>query len=64
MAIKEIEIEISVQKRTEKALLVDFGGKMPVWVPLSIISDYTEEPDGSWSSIFIPEWIAQEKEMI
>jgi hypothetical protein len=53
-----------MQKRTEKALLVDFGGKMPVWVPLSIISDYTEEPDGSWSSIFIPEWIAQEKEMI
>lgn len=62
--IKYIEIAIQVKRKTVWAILVDYGGKEHVWIPLSQVSDYTEEKDGVWTSVFIPEWLALEKGMI
>lgn len=60
--MSDIEIEVEVTARTDKALQV-FNGKTTVWVPRSQISDYCGELD-SPDSIFIPEWIAEEKGLI
>lgn len=60
---KDVEIEVTVQVVTAKALLC-FDGKRAEWVPKSQISDYTSksgELDGSVTGIFLPEWLAIEK---
>jgi hypothetical protein len=46
---------------TEKAILFDDGNKK-VWLPKSQIEDITL--DGDACIITIPEWLAQEKELI
>lgn len=61
---REVEIAVVVKRETEKAILVNFGVRDEVWVPKSQISDWSEDGDGSTSSIFIPEWLAKEKGMI
>lgn len=60
---QDIEIAVKILGETEKAYKVDFGGKEPAWVPKSQISDSCEER-GKIISIFIPEWLANEKGMI
>ena len=60
---QNIEIAVKVLGETEKAYKVDFGGREPVWVPKSQISDECEER-GKITSIFIPEWLATAKGMI
>lgn len=60
---KDIEIAIEVLRETEKAYLV-FDGKREEWVPKSLVKDYTEENDGSISSIFLSEYIAEQKGFI
>ncbi len=64
--MSDIEIACEVRARTTKALLI-FDGKTEVWIPLSQISDYTEERDFvgvKITSIFITEWLATEKGLI
>jgi hypothetical protein len=61
---KQVEIDVRVAVRTARAIKVDAEKASGVWVPLSQITDYVEEKDGSWSSIFIPEWLALEKGLI
>lgn len=58
----DIEIDVEIQARTTKALLVS-NGKTECWVPRSQISDYSGSED-SPESIFIPEWLALEKGLI
>ena len=57
---KQIEIACKVIRETEKAILIDHGGKDPVWIPKSQITDHTLD----WSSIFISEWLAGEKGLV
>lgn len=60
--MSDVEIEVEVRARTDKAFLV-FDGKIECWIPKSQISDYSGEED-SPESIFIPEYIAYEKGLI
>ena len=60
---QDIEIAVKVLGETALAYRVDFGGKVPVWIPKSQISDECEDK-GKLVSIFIPEWLATEKGMI
>ena len=60
---KDIEITVDILRETDKAYLV-FDGKLEEWVPKSLIKDYVEEQDGSISSIFLSEYIAEQKGFI
>lgn len=60
---KHIEIEIEEVARTELAVLVT-DGKVEEWIPLSMISDYTEDEHEKYTSIFIAESLAFEKGLI
>lgn len=52
----------------EIAVVVNHGVAEEVWIPISQISDWCDGPDDApgygTTSIFIPEWMAQEKGMI
>jgi hypothetical protein len=58
----DVEIEVRIERTTPLAVFVDAGGKEPVWVPKSQISDWCggpdKEPGIGTTSIFIPEWLA------
>ena len=60
--MKDIEIAVEVRAETAKALLI-FDGKTEVWIPKSQIKDQCEEK-GVITSIFITEWLANEKGLI
>ncbi len=62
-AVKQVEIEGRAKRETAAAILFD-NGHVEVWVPKSVISDQSEDDDGAIESIFIPEWIAEEKGLI
>lgn len=62
MAIKEVEIACTVKHQTDNAMLINDGDK-DAWIPKSKISDYSET-NGVIESIFIPEWLAEDKELI
>ncbi len=62
MAIEEVEIACTVKHQTEPAMLINDGDK-DIWIPKSKISDYTET-DGVIESIFIPQWLAEHKELV
>ena len=61
---KEVEITVEIRGDTGPggAYRV-FNGKAEAWVPRSQVSDYTET-DGVIETIFIPEWLAEEKGLI
>ena len=62
---KDIELQIQERARTQKAILVATEVcRQPAWIPLSQVSDYTEEDNGTYSSIFIPQWLAEEKGLV
>lgn len=50
-------MDIAAVKRheTEKAVLLDTGGKEPAWFPKAQVED---NGDGTWA---MPEWLAYEK---
>jgi hypothetical protein len=58
---------VTVLRATERALFVDFGGREPVWIPLSQIHDdstiYRSNQIGESDELVIPEWLAIEKGM-
>lgn len=60
--MKDIEIDVEVRAETEKALKI-FDGKTECWIPKSQIKDQCEEK-GQITSIFITEWLANEKGLI
>lgn len=66
--ITDIEIEVRVTRVTDKAILVDHGGKEEVWIAKSQISDWCDGPDSApgmgTTSIFVPEWLATEKGLV
>lgn len=62
MSNKEIEIECEVIGETELAYRI-YDGKVRVWIAKSQVTDYAEK-DGRITSIFIPEWLAAEKELV
>ncbi len=63
MSNREVEIEVTIKCETEKAYLVH-NGENEAWIAKSQIKDYTEESDGSISSILIAEWLGIEKGLI
>ena len=60
--MKDIEIAVEVRMETEKALKI-FDGKTECWIQKSQIKDQCEEK-GQITSIFITEWLANEKGLI
>lgn len=58
----DVEIACEVRAETEKAILI-FDGKVEVWIPRSQIKDECEE-DGKITSIFLSEWMANEKGLL
>lgn len=62
LAMSDIEVAIEVKTRTQKALLVT-DGQVECWIPRSQISDYVGDED-SPETIFISEWLANEKGLI
>lgn len=63
---KLVEVECKVVHQTMAAYLINHDGneKNNCWIPISQIEDYCEEPDGTITSIFIPEWLAKSKGLI
>ena len=64
---EEAEIAVEITTFTENAILVENLSGEDVWVPKSQISDYS--CDGcdninEATSIFIPEWLAIDKDLI
>lgn len=61
--VQMVEVSVVIKRETEKAYLVNHGVSEEVWIPKSQIDDYTEE-NGAITSVFIPEWLAEEKGMV
>ena len=61
---KQIEITVEIRADTGPggAYRV-YNGKTEAWIPRSQVSDYTET-DGVIETIFIPVWLALEKNLI
>ena len=59
-----IEITVTVKHKTEKAVLVNDGGKKDQWVPLSQITSDNEIEVGNVIVIEVPEWLAKDKGFI
>jgi len=64
--MEQVEIKVSVKRETERALLVDFGGKEEVWIPKSQITDWgpSDKDLAQADCIFIPDWLATAKGMV
>jgi hypothetical protein len=56
-----IDIAVTIKRRSEKAVLVDHGGKEDAWLPLSQIEI---DEDATGTTITLPEWLAVDKGMI
>ena len=61
--MKTIEIAVEVRAKTDAAWLC-YDGKTEAWVPISQIDDYCEDKKDVVSSIFISEWMAEQKGFI
>lgn len=62
--MKTVEVECAVVRTTDAAIQIDHGGESFVWVPKSQISDYTGGTLEQAESIFIPDWLAEEKGLV
>jgi hypothetical protein len=58
-----IDITVKIRGRTERAVLVDYGEEETVWLPLSQI-DLAANPDGRTYTASVPQWLAEEREMV
>ena len=59
----DVEIEIEITTTTPDAILVECLTGEDVWIPRSMISDYSgtvQHPD----SIFLPQWYAEKKDLV
>lgn len=57
-----VDIECTVKRETDKALLIDHGGEAEVWMPKSQIKNVTK--NGRTVTLTVTEWIANEKGLI
>ena len=58
-----IDVAVIVKRETEKAWLVDHGGKEPSWVPKSQ-AEIEPNPDGKTATLTCEQWLAEEKGMV
>ena len=58
-----IDLVVQVKRQTEKAVLVDHGGKEPCWLPLSQI-ELEVNQDGKTHTVSLEQWLAEEKGMV
>lgn len=59
-----IEIAVDIKRITDKAVLANDGAR-DAWIPRSQITDYTDEiVVGESITIFVPQWLAEEKGLI
>lgn len=59
-----IEIACELHGSTPAALLISDDGERKVWIPRSQIVDEERDLRGRLVGITIPEWLAEEKELI
>ncbi len=58
-----IDLTVIVKHRTDRAVLVDDGGEVPIWVPLSQC-EFSRNIGRRTHTLTLPEWLALEKGMI
>jgi hypothetical protein len=54
---------VVVRHETPAAVLVDHGGKAPVWLPKSKI-ELEPNADGRTHTVSLPQWLAEEKGIV
>lgn len=57
------DITVIVRRETDKAWLVDHGGREPCWLPKSQC-EIEPNRDGRTSTLTMPQWLAEEKGII
>ena len=57
-----VDIECTVKRETDKALLIDHGGESEVWMPKSQIKNVAK--NGRTVTLTVTEWIANEKGLL
>jgi len=58
-----VDVTVIVKRETEKAYLVDHGGKAPIWLPKSQI-ELEPNKDGKTHTLTCEQWLAEEKELV
>lgn len=58
-----VDVCAIVRHRTERAVLIDHGGKTPAWVPLAH-AEVSANADGRTHTVTIPQWLAEEKGIV
>jgi hypothetical protein len=58
-----IDITVSIRGSTDRAVLVDYGERETVWLPLSLI-EIAPNSDGRTHTVTLPEWLAEERGMV
>jgi hypothetical protein len=63
MAHNLVDVTVVLKHETERAWLVDHGGKKPEWVPKSK-AELEPNKDGKTHTLTLEQWLAEEKEMV
>ena len=58
-----VDLTVVLKRETEKAWLLDHGGKAPAWVPKSQ-AELEPNQDGKTHTLTVEQWLAEEKEMV
>jgi hypothetical protein len=58
-----IDITVTIRGSSDRAVLVDYGEKETVWLPLSQI-ELAPNADGRTHTVTLPQWLAEEREMV
>lgn len=59
--MNEISVDVTVMRKTDKAVLVLDENDEETWLPISQVRiDYYEDDDGR-AELVLPEWLAREK---
>ena len=58
-----IDLTGIVRHQTDRAVLIDTGGKATAWLPLALV-DIAPNGDGRTVTVTLPEWLALEKGLI
>jgi hypothetical protein len=63
MANNLVDVACIIRHETEKAYLVDHGGKESVWIPKSKC-EVEPNKDGKTATVTLEQWLAEEKGMV
>jgi hypothetical protein len=58
-----VDLAVIVRRETEKAVLVDHGGKEPIWLAKSQI-EIEPNADGKTATVSMEQWLAEEKGLV